>query len=58
MLPNEEQVYSAVYHDNIDRFDCRTFNTWYYPDPKNPIYDTFLPHLANRIPKPFFEIFL
>lgn len=58
LLLTEEQIYTSILHDNIERFDNRTFNTWYYKDPNNPIYDTFVPHLNNITPKSFYEIFL
>lgn len=58
LLPTEEQIYTSILHDNLSKFDYRTFNTWYYPDPKNPIFDNFMPYLQGHTPKPFFEIFL
>lgn len=58
MLLTEEQIYTSILHDNIEKFDIKTFNTWYYEDPNNPIYDVFLCHLNNITPKSFYEIFI
>ena len=52
-LFNEEQIYTAIISDNIDRAVPQYFNSWYYPG--NELYNGWTSNIDNVIE--FYKIF-